>query len=87
MAAAKKSGQFDDAGQKLRSQHSIFGPVRRVAGPPGAAPRWLGSLVQSWNAFEAIDRERRNRGFVPEGTAATAAGPRMLYAVDLQSAA
>ena len=59
---SKKADHFDDEGRKLRSQHSIFGPVRRVAGPPGNTPRWAESVARSWNRYERKDAMRRAKG-------------------------
>ncbi len=49
-------------GVKLRSQHSIFGPVKRVAGPAGGTPRWAASLTRSWNRYELRDIINREKG-------------------------
>lgn len=57
-----KTGKYDDDGRVIRSQHSIFGPAKRVAGQPGNAPSWQESLLRSWNKFELRDHLRRQHG-------------------------
>lgn len=57
-----KTGKYDNAGGIMRSQHSIFGPVKRIAGPAGGKPRWADSLLRSWNRYELRDIINRDKG-------------------------
>lgn len=59
---ARRTDAFDPVtGRKIPSQHSPIREGSRIAGPPGAAPRWQASLVRSWNHYERKDRMRRTR--------------------------
>jgi hypothetical protein len=80
----QKHEHFGPSGAKIRSQHSVFGPVQRIAGDPGRPPRWQASLCRSWNRYERRDEKQRSRGRWP--AAGAAGNPRRLTLSDVDAA-